>query len=148
MNHQNSVRAQAEIRDLIEQFHHAIRERAVARIMAFYAPEVTAFDAVAQLQFKGRDAYGAHWQACMQNCPDDGVFEAHQLQVFANEGLALAHWLARCGPSQDQAGWMRATQAWVRDAGRWQILHDHWSAPFDVETGRAMFELQPEQQSA
>lgn len=148
MNHENASHAQAEVREKIERMNAAVRSRDVDQIMRFYAADVTAFDAIGQLQFKGAAAYREHWAACMASCPDGGVFEIHELQVLASDGLAIAHWLARCGPDEAQAGWMRATQAWRQADGQWQIVHDHWSAPFDVETGKALFELGPQEQTA
>jgi ketosteroid isomerase-like protein len=39
--------------------------------------------------------------------------------------------------------WVRATLGCHRIGGRWVIVHDHESAPFDPETGEAIIGLAP-----
>jgi len=38
---------------------------------------------------------------------------------------------------------MRATVGYRRSGGQWQVIHEHWSAPFDMETQKALFDLKP-----
>ncbi|MBA1200750.1 SgcJ/EcaC family oxidoreductase [Pseudomonas capeferrum] len=137
--------AENEIRQLIERWVQAVRDRDLDAICAPYAEDILAFDAVKALQFVGKAAYRAHWEMCMSYCTGPMVFEVAQLQVHADADLALAHWLNRCGPSDDetQCGFMRATVGYRRIEGHWQVIHEHWSAPFDMETQRALFDLKP-----
>ncbi|MBU3059457.1 YybH family protein [Pseudomonas indica] len=140
---------QARIRELTEQWAETVRSRDVERIMQIYADDVRAFDAVAQLQFKGKAAYKAHWQACMEQCPAQGSmqFKIDQLQVETGGDLGLAHYLCYCGGTdekgEEQGSWMRVTVGWRRIGGEWKITHDHFSAPFDMKTGETLFKLQP-----
>ncbi|MGC5701341.1 SgcJ/EcaC family oxidoreductase [Pseudomonas sp. NFXW11] len=138
---------EAQIRSLIEHWQQAVIARDIERIVSFYADDIRSFDAVGALQFCGKAAYRAHWEACMQVCPGGGIFEFHQLQVLAAEELALAHWLARCGGTDAEgvtkACWMRVSVGYQRREGQWQVVHEHWSAPFDMLTGTALFDLQP-----
>ena len=60
--------SETEIRNTLEDWAEAVRARDVARIFANYAPDIVAFDAIAQLQFKGSDAYRKHWDTCMSMC--------------------------------------------------------------------------------
>ncbi|MFI8558949.1 YybH family protein [Pseudomonas putida] len=137
--------AETQIRELIERWMQAVRDRDIAAIVAPYADDIVAFDAIAALQFKGKDVYQKHWEMCMGFCTGPMVFEQTQLTVHADGDLALAHWLNRCGPADDenQCGFMRATVAYRRTAGQWQVIHEHWSAPFDMETQKARFDLKP-----
>ncbi|PJY94335.1 YybH family protein [Pseudomonas donghuensis] len=140
--------AENEIRQLIEQWIPAVRVRDIEAITAPYADDIRAFDAVKALQFKGKAAYRAHWQACMEHCPGEMVFEVEQLQIQATPELALAHWLNRCGPAnseggEDQSCYMRVTVGYQRIGGQWKVIHEHWSAPFDMESGAALFSLKP-----
>ncbi|MCZ3003834.1 nuclear transport factor 2 family protein, partial [Acinetobacter baumannii] len=57
------------INTLIEQWKQAVVAKDVEQIVSFYAEDIVAFDAVNALQFKGKAAYRAHWQACMEFCP-------------------------------------------------------------------------------
>lgn len=137
--------AENEIRQLIERWVQAVRDRDLDAIAAPYAEDILAFDAIKELQFKGKAAYRAHWEMCLGYCTGPMVFEVAQLQVHADEQLALAHWLNRCGPGDDesQCGFMRATVGYRRIDGRWQVIHEHWSAPFDMESQKALFDLKP-----
>jgi ketosteroid isomerase-like protein len=38
---------------------------------------------------------------------------------------------------------MRGTIGYRKTDGTWLVVHEHWSAPFDIESGKALFDLQP-----
>ena len=138
---------EAEIRGLIADWAKAAGAKDVDAIFSHYAPDIRAFDVIAQLQFKGTDAYRKHWEACMAMCPGAMIFEVHDLEIAAQGDLAFCHYLSRCGGTgadgEEQVGWMRATAALRRRGGRWLIVHEHFSAPFDPESGKALFDLEP-----
>ena len=60
---------------------------------------------------------------------------------------AFAHWLNRCGGTdekgEEKSSWMRVTAGYRRIKGSWRIVHEHFSAPFDIASGKAMFGLEP-----
>lgn len=144
MNHSNFPAAE-DVRRQVDRLIEAVQSKDVARILGFYAEDIRAFDAIGALQFRGVEAYGAHWKACMESCPGEGLFELHEVEVQGSGELAIAHWLVRCGPDPQQVGWMRGTQAWRRQDGEWRVVHDHWSVPFDPESGKAVFDLLPQE---
>jgi ketosteroid isomerase-like protein len=39
--------------------------------------------------------------------------------------------------------WMRATVCYRKLHGKWMVVHEHWSAPSDIESGKALLDLQP-----
>lgn len=139
--------ADAEIRNLIESWLEAVRAKDLDAIMGHYAPDILSFDAIAQLQFKGAQAYRKHWQACFEMCPGETVFEAHELGIAAAGDVAFCHYLCRCGGTgpdgKMQVGWMRATVCCRRTNGRWLVAHEHFSAPFDPQSSKALFDLEP-----
>jgi uncharacterized protein (TIGR02246 family) len=139
---------EARIRGLIEDWANAARAGDLDGIMAAYAPDVLSFDAIAQLQFKGADAYRRHWQACMAMCPGPTIFEIHYLEIEAGDGVAFGHYLLRCGATgedgKEQSGWTRATVCCRRSSGKWMVVHEHFSAPFDPQSGKALLHLTPE----
>ena len=139
--------AEAEIRRLLERWVHAVRPKDIDAIMSHYLPDVRAFDAVLQLQFKGTEAYGAHWRTCLEMCRGPMIFEMHGLDLTARDDAAFCHYLCRCGGTgpdgKEQSGWMRATACLRKANGRWGIVHEHFSAPFDPASGKAIFDLEP-----
>ena len=147
MNAQSThERTEAELRSQLEDWAHAVRAKDIDRIFTHYASDIVAFDAIAQLQFKGADAYRKHWETCMTMCPGPMIFELHELQVTAGDDLALVHGLNRCGGTgpdgKEMSGWMRMTTCLRKQHGKWQIVHEHFSAPFDPQSDTTLW-LQP-----
>lgn len=143
-----NAQAESEIRSRIEDWRLAFLARDVDRIMSLYSPDVLAFDAILKLQFKGREEYRRHWEACLSMCPGGTImFDIHDFQAQAADDLAFAHYLCTCGGTNDkgemQSGWMRVTLCLRRVAGQWLVVHEHYSVPFDPVNGKAMVEAQP-----
>jgi uncharacterized protein (TIGR02246 family) len=138
---------EGQIRALLDDWASAVRAKDLDAIFAHYAPDILAFDAIAQLQYKGTEAYRKHWQACMALCPGQMIFEVHDLRVAASNDLAFCHYLSRCGGTgaegEEKVGWMRATAGLRRRGGKWLIVHEHFSAPFDPASGKALLDLEP-----
>lgn len=141
--------AEDEIRSLLTDYFAAIASKDVGRITAFYAPDIRAFDAILSLQFEGRDAYAEHWTACMEYCAEmaEFIFEIEDTRVSAGDDVAFVSCLTCCG-GVDQAGnrqasYMRGTIGLERRDGRWTIVHEHYSAPFDPQSSKALFDLKP-----
>jgi ketosteroid isomerase-like protein len=141
-----SSTVRTEVRSLLDGWVEAVTAQDLDRIMACYVDDVRAFDAIAQLQFTGRDAYREHWKICFTMC-ESMAFEIHDLDITAADDVAFAHYLARCGgigpDGKEHLGWMRATVGCRKVAGRWLVTHEHYSAPFDPESGKALFDLTP-----
>jgi uncharacterized protein (TIGR02246 family) len=143
-----SETAEKEVRTLIDGWLEAVKARDLDKIMSNYTSEVLAFDAIAAVQFKGRDAYRKHWVACFEMCPGEGVMEIHDLGIETSGDLAFAHYLMRCGgpdaSGEMKTGWMRVTVCLRKTGGSWLITHEHFSMPADMESGKVLFELEPE----
>lgn len=136
-----------QIQTLIQHWSAAIRDKDIEAIMAYYDPEIVAYDAIIQLQFKGIEAYRKHWEFCLGMCPGPMIFEQSELVVHGDQQLAFAHWLNSCGGADEKgelkSSWMRASAGFRRTAEGWKAVHEHFSAPFDMESGKALFDLKP-----
>lgn len=139
--------AEAAVLDCLESWAAAVRAKDLEAITAHYVPEIVAFDAIAQLQFKGRDAYRRHWEACLGFCQGPMDFQLHEIAIHAEEHIAFCHALIQCGGANEQgeieSGWMRMTAGLRCVEGDWKLVHEHHSAPFDMESGKAMLDLAP-----
>jgi uncharacterized protein (TIGR02246 family) len=141
------MNATQEIQALIDTYREAVIAKDVKELMQMYADDIVSYVAVKALQFRGKAAYRAHWEECMEMCQGAHTFDFAHLNIVADEHIAFAHWLAHCGGTNEQgetqACWMRVTACYRRDAGQWRIVHEHWSAPFDMTSGTALFNLEP-----
>lgn len=140
--------AEAEIRRLIDNYIKAARALDVDGIVGHYAPDIISYDAISQLQFKGVEAYRQHWEACLAMCPGSMIFEIDELHIVVGNDVAFCHCLNRCGitteSGEEKASWMRMTICLRTIGGTWLIVHEHFSAPFDTASGKALFDLRPE----
>jgi len=141
------MNATHEIQALIDTYRQAVIAKDVEKLMSLYAEDIVSYDAVKALQFRGKAAYCAHWQECMEMCQGAHTFDFDHMNIVADEHIAFAHWLAHCGGTNEkgetQACWMRVTACYRRDDGHWRIVHEHWSAPFDMVSGTVLFNLEP-----
>jgi len=143
----NSEALQLQVKQAMDSWVQDVLSKNVERIGRHYAAEIVAFDAIKQLQFKGRESYIAHWQACMEVCSGPGSFAPREPTILLGGDLALVYFLCHCGGTDDkgqtQSSWMRVTQGYRQRSGQWLIVHEHFSAPFDMQSGQALFDLQP-----
>jgi len=140
---------EAQIRARLNEWVRASQAKDLDAIMASYAPDVLAFDAIGKLEFRGVEAYRKHWEECLSYC-EEMRFEMHDLEIAAEGGLAFCHYLARCGGTskdgQEHYGWMRGTVCLRKTNGTWLIVHEHYSSPFDPMSGK-MLNLEPEHET-
>ena len=77
----------------------------------------------------------------------DDLRGSRAFHIAARDDLAFGHYLSRCGGTGpdgvEKVGWMRATVCCRKIDGRWLVVHEHFSAPFDMETSKALFDLEP-----
>ncbi|MCH8505289.1 MAG: SgcJ/EcaC family oxidoreductase [Ectothiorhodospiraceae bacterium] len=138
---------EAQIRELIQRWAEAPHTKDIDTIMACYAPDVVAFDAISKFQFKGKEAYREHWQACLDMMPGGVRFEVHELDIAKSGHLAFCRFLGYCGGTMpdgsEQYGWLRCTICCRKLDGHWLIVHEHHSVPFDPESGKVLSEREP-----
>lgn len=139
--------AQAQIRQVMDSWAQAAQSKNVERIISHYSEDVVAYDAIGPLRFVGREAYKAHWQACMEMCAGPGMFEVHEPSFMIDGELGVAHYLFHCGGTDDkgqqQSCWMRVTQCFRKQGDTWLIAHEHFSMPCDMESGKTLSDLTP-----
>ena len=138
--------AEAEVRTALDHWQNAVRAKDIDAIVSHYASDIVAYDAILKLQFKGVDVYRKHWETCMEMCSGPMIFELHELQVVSGEDVALSPALTRRrGPGPDANAiprWMRLTACYRKRNEKWQVVHEHFSAPFDMESSKVLW-LEP-----
>jgi len=154
MNTLNEGRSQAHpaVAQVFDQWIAAALAQDLDALMKLYAEDVLAYDAILSLRFQGKPAYEQHWKRCMEFCPAmerQPIFRLRDLQIHSSGDLAMATALLQCGhgdnEGHEETAWMRVTTAMRRENDRWLIFHEHFSSPFDMPSGKAMFHLDPDQ---
>jgi len=143
----NSATAEQEIHAVLDRWTRAAGKKDLDAIVACYAPDVRAFDAIARLEFRGVEAYRKHWEYCLGLMDGEMLFEIHEPDTTVRDDIAFCHFLARCGGTdrggKEQAAWTRGTVCLQKSGGRWLIVHEHYSMPFDVDTMKILDKLEP-----
>lgn len=138
---------ESQVRKLIDDWASAFRARDVDRIMACYAPDIVAFDVVPPLQYRGTAAYRNDWEEMMSLCDGPNGIEMRDLTVAAADDVAFSHCLSHFTGKQTDGNaidmWMRVTVCFRKIDGKWLAVHEHVSAPIDMESGKALFDLKP-----
>lgn len=134
---------ESEVRARLDALADAIRNLELEAILAFYSPDIRAFDCHTLMQMQGLVEYRAHWESCLPHMRGPMTFDILQLDVEAGGDMAFCHYLVNCGctgtDGEYHGGVLRATACFRKVDGEWVVVHDHISAPFDPETGMTMF---------
>ena len=110
------------------------------------ADDIVSYEHEAPLVHRGAAAVRAACGRGLEAAPE-AAFDIPDLEILASGDLAVAWGLNRTsasvgGPAQET--WSRGSRVFRRDeSGRWRMVHQHVSFPFDPETGRARTDLRP-----
>lgn len=139
--------ARAALDAAIQERVEAIRRKDVERLLAGYAEDVRTFDLIAPLGNTGREAvrrrvtewFGSFASVLHYELRDvapvldgDVAFDSHLTHVRGDN---------RAGAHVDM--WFRETVGYRRVGGRWLVVHQHSSVPFDMGSGQALVGLRP-----
>lgn len=121
------------LRCRIDALTQAIRDKNLERLLAFYAPDVVAFDLRPPLDVRGNGAYRENFENWFASFEGPLGFELHNLRVVPGEPAAFCHYLglitgARPG-GRTSGYWIRGTTCFERRDGEWLVSHEHFSTP-------------------
>jgi uncharacterized protein (TIGR02246 family) len=141
---------QEEIQRIIAGQLRAVCAKDLDGIMEGYADDAVIFDVKPPFRTKGKDAWRKMWMLVLPYLPDCLDAQTRDLKIMIDGDLAVAHWMfrfraqenAQYGGQSAPQTWMRVTCTYQRMGGKWCIVHEHSSVPFDPVTGKAMFSLE------
>ena len=137
----------AEIKKLIDDFMAALCAKDVKRMISHYATDAIMFDVKPPFQTKGAVAWKHTWEACIGYFPSSFQIEIRDLNIHVSGDVAISHFIFRLtGTAKDDPAaqtWIRTTTGYKRIQGRWKIVHEHGSVPFNPHTREAAFTLEP-----
>ena len=133
---------EAEIRRLVEDQLQAVCAKDIDAIMAHYASEFAVFNVKPPFQIRGAMEWRRVWEASLAHFPASFGTETRDLVVTVGGELVVAHCFLRFAGLPGEPSWIRVTSVYRRISGRWLIVHEHSSVPFDPETLRPVFALE------
>jgi uncharacterized glyoxalase superfamily protein PhnB/ketosteroid isomerase-like protein len=135
--------AEAEIRTEIARWSRAVEKRDLDGIVASYLPETVLYDAIPPYRTVGAEAIKALWAQCFPYFPEKFRSEHKDLVIETSGDLAFVHGMHHFlpEPADHPCGmtWMRVTACLKRIDGRWRVLHEHVSIPFDPMTNKPAY---------
>ena len=134
-----------QIRQIITDWTTAQCAKDIEGVMSHYAAEVNVFGLTPPLLTRGAAAWRSVWESRLPHFPAGFQIEMRDLRITVSGIVAVAHWFFRCAgmgtghPAMQT--WMRISVGYQKRQGRWQIVHEHYSVPFDPATSQAVFTL-------
>jgi ketosteroid isomerase-like protein len=139
---------EAGIRQRFDKLAEAIRAADLDGVMPIYAPDIVTYDVQSPLRRFGAEGKRKNWVDVFTLFQPPLNCEFRDLTITANGDMAFVTSLNRIGGTMRNGNassgfWVRFTACLRRIDGDWLIVHDHASAPLDVQSGRALLDLQP-----
>jgi ketosteroid isomerase-like protein len=138
---------EADIRQRIERLAEAIRAMDLESVMSIYAPDIVTFDVQAPLQRVGAEAKRKNWVDAFSMFQRPLGYEIRDSTITVGVDVAFVHGFGRLSGTLKDGNsggfWVRYTVCFRKIDGNWLIAPDHASVPLDVESGKALLNLQP-----
>ena len=129
------------IRAMIAAWARALEAKDVDALTADYAPDALLYDVKPPYKVEGVAAIRQVWEQCLPYFPASFRSEHRDLTIAIGGDVAFCHGLHHIdvlGQPDHPAGrsWIRVTACYRRIDGRWRVVHEHVSIPFDCTTGQ------------
>lgn len=138
---------ETDIRERIEKLAAAIRAADLDGVKPIYAPDIVSFDVVPPLQHIGAEAQWKNWEDVFAAYQPPLGYEIRDLTIAVGGDVAFGHSLNRISGTLKNGTrsdfWVRWTPCFRKIEGEWLIVHHQASVPMDVESGRALRDLEP-----
>ena len=136
-----------QIRNLIDTWVQAVREKDVEGSAAPYASDVISYDLVDPLRYNGSEMIRKRLTEWFASFDGPIGIEFRDLHITAGDDVAFCHGLHHVDGTKTDGTklemWWRTTLCLSKIEDRWTITHSHDSVPFNMENGMASFDLKP-----
>ena len=146
MSQENTTRSdEPAILAVIDAIAKSVRSNALDALLAHFAPEVVLFDMMAPLEHKGTDAVRESWAMVLEPFEGPVDYDVDHLGILVSgdvawtRGLSVIKGTTKAG--QKVVHRLRMTLGLRKVDGSWKVIHQHLSAPFDMQSGRAQLDL-------
>ncbi len=146
MEHTMST-SERQIRALHEAWFDASRAKDLDASMAVISPAIVSYEHSAPLQYTDVDAIREECRIGFDQSEGEVAWTVPDLRVHVRDDLAVSWGLNRVAVEQADGSslviWSRGTRVFLRQRGRWVMIHQHVSFPVDPATGLAATGLEP-----
>lgn len=115
--------------------------------MSHVADDVVSYEHDAPLEYRGADGVREVCLRGFEAAQGEFTWSIPDLTVVVRGDIAvtwgLNHMHAEGGPDGTYDSWSRGTRVFQRRDGRWTMVHQHVSYPYDPQTGEARTDLHP-----
>ncbi|CAA9412049.1 MAG: hypothetical protein AVDCRST_MAG64-2423 [uncultured Phycisphaerae bacterium] len=144
---------EAAIRATIAAWSRALEARDPDGLTANHAADAVLYDVKPPYKLEGVAAIRRTWAACLPYFPASFRSEHRDLRIAVSGDVAFCHGLHHIRPLDEPThpagrSWIRVTACYRRIDGRWQVVHEHVSVPFDCATGQVAPIFDPDEASA
>jgi ketosteroid isomerase-like protein len=123
---------ETQIKELIENWAKAVRNRDIDMILAHHSKEIVMFDVPEPFQSIGIDEYRNTWNLFFAYTKQ-GVFDIETLNIIADGNVAFCFATMKCSDKSDTGDFadlpFRLTIGLKKINAQWTILHEHHSIP-------------------
>ncbi|SDF05953.1 Ketosteroid isomerase homolog [Blastococcus aurantiacus] len=145
-----TTETEASVRELIElheRWFAAAENKDVEASMEPISADIISYEHVSPLQFTALDDIRKECQRGFEQELDDFTWTVPDLRVIVREDLGVAWGLNRMASRRpdgtERVTWSRGTRIFRKVDGKWLMVHQHVSFPFEPETGAAALALAP-----
>jgi len=143
----NNTVDETQIKQQIDNFVKAFREKNVDLMMSLFSPGMVSFDIIPPLQYTGSDAYRKVWQETFALFQDPLEIEISDLHLTTGKDVAFSYCFLRLNATMVDGYkidyWERLTCCFQKVNNKWLIIHEHVSLPTDLKSGKAVMNLKP-----
>ena len=143
-----TVSEETHLRILVDAWANALRSKDIDGIMKHYAPDVMVFAITPPLYYMGAEAHRKHWQEMFASFDGRIGYDFSDFNITVGDNIAFCHCLNEISGKMKngiEAGtWVRVTVCCRKVGGKWMVTHEHVSVPFDMATGKAAVDLEPD----
>ncbi|HEV8286438.1 MAG TPA: nuclear transport factor 2 family protein [Chitinophagaceae bacterium] len=132
VNLKTSKENETQIRQLVENWAKAVRNKDIAAILANHSNDIVMYDVPKPFQSVGIDAYRKTWDTFFA-FTKPGVFNIQELHIVADENVAFCFATMKCADKSNGVEFVdldfRLTIGLQKINDQWTIIHEHHSIP-------------------
>jgi ketosteroid isomerase-like protein len=139
--------AEQEIRQLYAGWFDGTAAKDIDAVMTHITDNVVSYEHDAPLQYVGIDAVRDVCQRGFDVSTGQIQWGITDLQILIRDDIAvtwgLNHMQVQAPDGKTIDGYSRGTRIFQKIDGQWQMIHQHVSYPYDLESGEAKTDLKP-----